>query len=103
MKNKRLVNGYIVPTKAKDIVGCNILRAEVGTNGYRGGASGHGSRTYIRLEDMGGTDITFKIKEDGKALEILIGGDSELTTITEALVFCAKRLVKASSESICLQ
>ena len=40
------------------------LEVEAGTNGYQGGDSGHGSRTYLRLKDLGSTDIRCNVEAD---------------------------------------
>ena len=40
----------IKSSKETEIVNCNILGVKVATNGYCGGDSGHGIRTYFRLE-----------------------------------------------------
>ena len=71
-------------------VSANILRATVATNGYQGGDSGHGSRTYFSLEDLGSTDIDIRA-ERGK-VEIMLGGDCELDTFIQALRWAADTL-----------
>jgi hypothetical protein len=63
----------------------NVLRAEAGTTGFCGGDSGHGGKTYFSIEDLGGTDINFDVSEN--KLEVHLGGDCELQTITSALKF----------------
>ena len=67
-----------------------------GTNGYQGGDSGHGSRTYIRIQDLAGTDIQVRKTHDAYGHEdgvvIALGGDAELDTIYEALQFITKVL-----------
>ena len=65
-----------------------IDRVEAGTNGYQGGDSGHGSRTYLRLKDLGSTDIRCNVAADQfgcDSIEIILGGDAELETMKEAL------------------
>ena len=84
-----------VVTFSRYIESANILEVEAGTNGYQGGDSGHGSRTYIRIEDMGSTDI--RVKEipanlSNGGVEIILGGDCELDTIIRALKFITKVL-----------
>ncbi len=63
----------------------NVLKAEAGTTGFCGGDSGHGGKTYFSIEDLGGTDISFDVSEH--KLEVHLGGDCELQTITSALKF----------------
>lgn len=69
----------------KEFISANILKAEAGTTGLCGGDSGHGGRTYFALEDLSGTDISFKVSEG--RIEVKLGGDSELVTVTNALKF----------------
>jgi hypothetical protein len=51
-KRIRAIDRSKVTTWSREIVNCNILEVEAGTNGYQGGDSGHGSRTYLRLKDL---------------------------------------------------
>ena len=53
----RKVYGKEITTYTREIYSANVLEVEAGTNGFQGGDSGHGSRAYIRIEDMGSTDI----------------------------------------------
>ena len=98
--NYREVNGEIVPTVIEEINGANLLFVEVGTNGKKGGDSGYGCRTYIKIVDESGTDIKARSidTEDRKnaGIEIMLGGDSELNTIIEALKFCTKILEQSA-------
>lgn len=86
----------IVRVYEKEITSCNILRVAAGTTGLKGGDSGHGGRTYLEIEDEGGTDIKFNVISDGTVsgafLRIELGGDSELETIIEGLEFIIKTL-----------
>ena len=73
----------------------NTLGITVGTNGYHGGDSGHGGRTYISIQDLGCTDIdanVFRSSEYGTKVEIILGGDSELDSIIEGLRRAADKL-----------
>lgn len=92
----RKVNGVIVETWEREIIDANILSVEAGTNGYQGGDSGHGSRTYIRISDEGGTDILANVIKDKFGdtigIEIALGGDAELSTMIEALKFITRAL-----------
>jgi hypothetical protein len=47
----------------------NTLTVTVGTNGYQGGDSGHGGRTYISIEDTGCTDIEARASELDSIIE----------------------------------
>ena len=88
-----MVDGVEVKTFKKEITDCNIIEVEVGTTGYRGGDSGHGGRTYLRIKDLGGTDMSCQItgQSCGNAgqIEISLGGDAEMGTFIEALEFAA--------------
>ena len=90
----RLVHGHEVSTYTREIVNCNILEVEAGTNGYQGGDTGHGSRTYFRIHDLGGTDIEVHAlgQYGDEGLEVSLGGDSELETIITALKFITRVL-----------
>ena len=100
------VDGIPVPTARNTFTSCNILSVEVGTTGYMGGDSGHGGRTYLRITDEGSTDLRCRVEandgEDYEAhranrIEIMLGGDAELETFTQALRFAADVLEKKIS------
>ena len=87
-KRIRNIDRSKVTTWSREIINCNILEVEAGTNGYQGGDSGHGSRTYLRIKDLASTDIRCNVEEDQfgcNAVEIILGGDAELETMKEAL------------------
>ena len=90
----RKIDRYEVTTYTRDIIDANLLEVEAGTNGYHGGDSGHGCRSYFRIENKGSTDIRVRklgpYQEDG--FEVVIGGDSELETMITALKFITKAL-----------
>ena len=115
-KGKKSIDGNVINTLTKEIDGANILSITVGTNGEKGGDSGHGCRTYIKLKNICSTDITIKpilndsyrrydnkddiesIQENSNGVEIILGGDSELGTIIEALDFAVETLKSQSNE-----
>ena len=92
----RRIKGVDVETWEREIIDANILSVEAGTNGYQGGDTGHGGRTYIRISDEGGTDLSAKVLKDRygdtSGIEIALGGDAELSTMIEALKFITKVL-----------
>ena len=96
LSGEREVGGKTIDTFKREIYSANIMEVEAGTNGYQGGDSGHGSRTYIRIQDLAGTDIQVRKTHDAFGHEdgvvIALGGDSELDTIYEALQFITKVL-----------
>ncbi len=96
----RIVHDYEVNTYTRDIVSCNILEVEAGTNGFMGGDTGHGSRTYFRIHDLGSTDIEVHTlgRYGDEGLEVSLGGDCELETIITALKFITKVLEDGSKE-----
>ena len=74
-----------------------------GTTGYQGGDSGHGCRTFIRIRNLGGTDI--RIEKVGKeysdeGVEIVLGGDTELYTIIDGLEFIINVLKTHSDDCL---
>lgn len=103
---EKKVNGIRVPICGGRYVSCNILGVEVGTTGFCGGDSGHGSRTYLsftndisalekQIGKYASTDMRVVI--DGemhtpKSVELLFGGDCELTTLIQSLEFALKTL-----------
>lgn len=100
-KSKREVNGVMVETQQIEIPGFNIIEVEVGTTGDCGGDTGHGGRTYLRIEDLSSTDIETNILLDKSGyevgFEVKLGGDSELCTLIQALEF-ALEVLKEQSE-----
>ena len=99
---ERNIDGTIITTWERDVISCNILSVEAGTNGYKGGDSGHGSRTYFRIQDEGGTDIAVKPTHNRwgavDGFEVSLGGDTELETVIEALKFIT-HVLEEESES----
>ena len=84
----RFADGIEVETDKKMIESFNAIEVEAGTTGFRGGDSGHGGRTYFRIKDTACTDIQVNVIKPRKnehdndgGFEVLLGGDSELTTI----------------------
>lgn len=102
-----LVDGVKVETIAKEIDSANIIDVEVGTTGYCGGDSGHGGRTYFRIKNVSGTDMSVRINKSVEydwmsnlqEIELMFGGDCELDTFIEALEFAIdtikQRLISA--------
>lgn len=99
-EKERNIDGTIITTFSRDIFNAKVLEVEAGTNGYKGGDSGHGSRTYFRIENAGGTDIEAHLigpyGTDG--IEVSLGGDCELETIITALKFIIKVLEDGAME-----
>lgn len=99
------IDGIPVPTAINEFSSANILSVEVGTNGFQGGDTGHGGRTCLRIIDEGCTDLRCRVKANGKwhnydnvcgvnEIEIILGGDTELGTFSNALRFAADVLEK---------
>lgn len=86
-QGKVVVDGIGIDTFTKEMVNANILEVTVGTTGYKGGDSGHGARTVLRLRDCASTDM--RVRVDGDQVTIVFGGDAELTTFVNALKFAA--------------
>lgn len=88
-----------IKLESTQINGANVLEVAVGTNGYKGGDAGHGSRTEFRLRDHGGTDIEIEVDQNRRGVTIRLAGDSELDTFTEALDFAVRTLRKQAGHS----
>jgi hypothetical protein len=102
-----------IPIKGKDIEDFNILHVSAGTTSPAGGDAGHGGRTFVSIEDMGGTSWGVRITShsgqshsigasldlDLKSVEILLGGDAEAETIAEALEFAAATIRESLNAS----
>jgi hypothetical protein len=74
----------------KEFWSANGLKVSVGTTGRKGGDTGHGGRTVFAIHDIGGTDM--KVIPDANGVTIELGGDTELMTFYEALLFAAQVL-----------
>jgi len=66
------------------------LEYEAGTTGNKGGDWGHGSRVYLRLENVASVDWQIKATKD--KVEIILGGDFEIASIKDALYFMLQTL-----------
>ena len=99
-KRRKLLDGTEITTYTRDVVSANLLEVEAGTTGYMGGDSGHGGRTYFRIEDQGSTDIqVLPIGRYGdEGFEVFLGGDCELETVIRALKFITKVLEEEAAE-----
>lgn len=88
-----MVDGIEIKTHKEEIASCNILEVEVGTTGHMGGDTGHGGRTYFKIDDIASTDMRCRVYSSGEEhefdyvdrIELSFGGDSELDTFCEAL------------------
>ena len=82
------------------------MKFSAGTTGFKGGDSGHGSRTTICIQDIGGSDIRIKDKTDmtnfsNGSVAIAVGGDAELRLLIDGLRWMADTLEnKANIEKI---
>ena len=100
-KRKLLPDGTEISTYTRDVISANILEVEAGTTGYMGGDSGHGGRTYFRIEDAASTDMevrSYVNKYGCPGFEVVLGGDCELETTIRALKFITKVLEEEAAE-----
>ena len=100
-RRRKLYDGTEITTYTRDVVSANILQVEAGTTGYKGGDTGHGGRTYFRIEDEGCTDIQVQPIMDRhgcNGFEVTLGGDCELETMIRALKFITLVLEEESEE-----
>lgn len=71
------------------ITSANILHVSAGTTGHRGGDSGHGGRTMFAIRNDASTDMSGSLNgqpmKSIDSVELVFGGDTELTTLCQAL------------------
>ena len=105
-RNIRRIDREFIKTVRTEMVNCNILEVETGTNGYHGGDSGHGGRALLRLSDAASTDMRCLISGEiagysqtyevyfshVDSVEIVVGGDAEIGTLIDSLEFVVKIL-----------
>ena len=98
----RIVNNVRLTTYKREITNANIISVEAGTTGLCGGDSGHGGRTYFRIDDLGGTCMYVNVDKneygDATGFEIELEGDAELDTFIKALKFATKVLEDQKNE-----
>lgn len=99
-----LVSGKDVEIMKTHIHSCNELLVEAGTTGHMGGDSGHGGRTYFKIQNDGATDIKVGFTDNPKCFStdgfyVELGGDCELDTMIAALSYIIKVLVCQSKKS----
>ena len=85
-ENSRILkDGTELTTYTRDVVSANILEVEAGTTGYQGGDSGHGGRTYFRIEDAASTDMEVRsyVNKYGCELETTIRALKFITKVLE--------------------
>lgn len=92
-----------MPAARKTFNSANILEVTAATTGFRGGDAGHGCRTLVRFNDLGGTAIKARsipesIHGNG-GVTIALAGDCELLTFIEGLRFAADTLEKLAEEA----
>lgn len=74
-----------------------ILGVTAGTTGFKGGAAHHGGKTFVTLEDLGGSNMMVSIDgseylRDAGKITVAFGGDAELTNFIEGLRFALSQL-----------
>jgi hypothetical protein len=103
-KQRVLPDGTKLTTFTREVTSANALEVEAGTNGFKGGNAEHGSRTYFRIKDLGGTDMFVKRfrAENGNTaeFELYLGGDCELETMLRAFKFVVRVLEEESKEVV---
>jgi hypothetical protein len=107
IKEKQRVppDGTRITTFTREVASANAIEVEIGTTGFKGGNADHGSRTYIRIRDLGGTDMYVKtsrrpFSNNTAEFEVFLGGDCELETMLRALKFAVKVLEEELKEVI---
>ena len=101
-ENSRILkDGTELTTYTRDVVSANILEVEAGTTGYQGGDSGHGGRTYFRIEDAASTDMevrSYVNKYGSPGFEVILGCDCELETTMRARKLITNGLDEEAAE-----
>jgi len=91
---KSLIPDGVLNTITEKITNKNSLEVEAGTDGYAEGKDG--AVTYIRLENLGGTQWDIELGKDGdgnnQCLELRLQGGAELQSIIAALDFISSTL-----------
>jgi hypothetical protein len=77
---------------SREIVSCNVLKVTVATTGFCGGDSGHGARSIVEIADLSSTNIEAVFDSEKKVLRIEVGGDSEIDTLADALMYASRAL-----------
>ena len=99
-----LPDGTLLTTYTREVTGASSIEVEAGTTGFKGGNAGFGGRTYIRVRDLGGTDMFVKRANakngNTSEFELYLGGDSELKNMLRALKFVVRVLEDESKEVI---
>lgn len=77
-----MVDCIKIPTMIEELVSCNSIEGEAGTNGMQGGDSGHCSKTYFRIKNEASTDMRYTVEPSGngdecKEVTIMFGGDRQ--------------------------
>jgi hypothetical protein len=86
-----------VPVNARE-VGCgDMFYVTVGTTGPKGGDSGHGGRTILKLDAGTSCDFRMRLNDEdpwihGDGISLLVGGDMEMDAFLEALRFAVREL-----------
>lgn len=73
----------------------DVLKVTAGTNGIQGGDSGHGGKTFIKLQMTGGdmsVAVNGKPFDEAEDVVISFGGDWELVDLIDALKFAAESI-----------
>ena len=103
-KQKVMPDGTMLTTYTREVTGASNIEVEAGTTGFKGGNASFGGRTYIRIRDLGGTDMFVKRTRakngNTSEFELYLGGDSELKNMLRALKFVVRVLEDVSKEVI---
>jgi hypothetical protein len=81
---KKEINGFPGEEISFESVDACILKTTVSGNGYHGGDSGHGARTKVKFENIGGF-VFGDIKTTEDSIEFAVEGDGEAVCLIHAL------------------
>ena len=95
--DKVATDGEPLTLKTAEVTDSCSMKFSAGTNGFKGGDSGHGCRAFISIKDTGGCDL--EVIDDtnsdimcGGYVKISTGGDAELRLLIDGLRWMADTL-----------
>lgn len=103
-KHGRIAKSEFVTTWSRDVSGDDVWEVEAGTTGYKGEDVRHGSRVYLRVQDLCGHGLHLwvgdqlgQVETDELILEFC--GDAGLNAVKETLRWMIS-ILEAQSEGV---
>ncbi len=76
-----------------------ILSISINTTGIQGGDAGHGGHTSVLLEFDGSGTLEVDFNQNQQRVKIAVGGDAELRTLANAMVWAGRILMGVSNQN----